>query len=310
MARSAARPPLTSFGISMLGPALLKFGNEEQKKHYLTADRPRRNPLVPGLFGAGRGQRPRRPADQGRRQGRPLAGQRPEGVDQLCRPGRLDLLPGPHFDRVQAWRDQLPAVRHGEPGVSTKPILLISGNSPFCETFFDDVKVPKDQLVGEVNKGWDVAKYLLGHEREMISGMGLGGGSAPALGRDARPVAEARRSAAARRDRRVRRRRPRLRGDERALHRPVEGRRSASRHAVDDEICRDRAQQAPPRTDHGGGRQRRAGMGQRAVEGRQAAARLASHQGQFDRGRHQRNPAQHRRQAHPSACREPDAWRC
>ena len=61
------------------------------------------------------------------------------------------------------------------PGVSTRPILLISGNSPFCETFFDDVRVPKDQLVGELNKGWDVAKYLLGHEREMISGMGLGG---------------------------------------------------------------------------------------------------------------------------------------
>ena len=60
-------------------------------------------------------------------------------------------------------------------GVSTRPILLISGNSPFCETFFDDVKVPKDQVVGEINKGWDVAKYLLGHEREMISGMGLGG---------------------------------------------------------------------------------------------------------------------------------------
>ena len=60
------------------------------------------------------------------------------------------------------------------PGVSTKPILLISGYSPFCETFFDDVEVPKDQLVGELNKGWDVAKYLLGHEREMISGMGLG----------------------------------------------------------------------------------------------------------------------------------------
>ena len=62
------------------------------------------------------------------------------------------------------------------PGVSTKPILLISGSSPFCETFFDDVKVPKDQIVGDVNKGWDVAKYLLGHEREMIAGMGLAGG--------------------------------------------------------------------------------------------------------------------------------------
>jgi alkylation response protein AidB-like acyl-CoA dehydrogenase len=67
-------------------------------------------------------------------------------------------------------------------GVSTKPILLISGYSPFCETFFDDVRVPKEQVVGEVNRGWDVAKYLLGHEREMISGMGLSGGSSEALG--------------------------------------------------------------------------------------------------------------------------------
>jgi alkylation response protein AidB-like acyl-CoA dehydrogenase len=73
------------------------------------------------------------------------------------------------------------------PGVSTKPILLISGNSPFCETFFDDVKVPKDQLVGEENKGWDVAKYLLGHEREMISGMGLGG-EKEALGKAVGPI--------------------------------------------------------------------------------------------------------------------------
>jgi hypothetical protein len=64
-------------------------------------------------------------------------------------------------------------------GVTTKPILLISGNSPFCETFFDDVEVPKTQYVGEINRGWDVAKYLLGHEREMISGGGAGGFVAP-----------------------------------------------------------------------------------------------------------------------------------
>jgi len=63
-------------------------------------------------------------------------------------------------------------------GVSTKPIKLISGVSPFCETFFDQVKVPKEQVVGTVNRGWDVAKYLLTHERQMISsgGQGLGGG--------------------------------------------------------------------------------------------------------------------------------------
>ena len=117
MARIGARNPLMSFGISMLGPALLKYGNEEQKKHYPDRDRPRRDPLVPGLFRARRGLRPRQPADQMRGQGRSLAGQRPEGLDQLCRQGRLDLLPGPHRSAgAQASGDQLPAVRHGEPG--------------------------------------------------------------------------------------------------------------------------------------------------------------------------------------------------
>ncbi len=65
------------------------------------------------------------------------------------------------------------------PGVTTRPILLISGNSPFCETFFDSVKVPKENLVYTLNKGWDVAKYLLTHERDMIGGMGLGGVGRP-----------------------------------------------------------------------------------------------------------------------------------
>ena len=65
-------------------------------------------------------------------------------------------------------------------GVSTKPIKLISGASVFCETFFDEVKVPKENLLGTENRGWDIAKYLLTHERQMISagGQGLFGGRA------------------------------------------------------------------------------------------------------------------------------------
>jgi alkylation response protein AidB-like acyl-CoA dehydrogenase len=58
------------------------------------------------------------------------------------------------------------------PGVGTKPILLISGKSPFCETFFDNVRVDKRNLVGTLNAGWDVAKYLLTHERAMIGSIG------------------------------------------------------------------------------------------------------------------------------------------
>jgi acyl-CoA dehydrogenase len=57
-------------------------------------------------------------------------------------------------------------------GVSTRPIKLISGKSPFTETFFDNVKVPKENIIGELNKGWTIAKYLLTHERQMIGGVG------------------------------------------------------------------------------------------------------------------------------------------
>jgi alkylation response protein AidB-like acyl-CoA dehydrogenase len=67
-------------------------------------------------------------------------------------------------------------------GVSTKPIKLISGTSPFCETFFDNVQVPKRQLVGTLNKGWEIAKYLLTHERTMIGGFGLAGGGMKGMG--------------------------------------------------------------------------------------------------------------------------------
>lgn len=60
-------------------------------------------------------------------------------------------------------------------GVEARPIKLISGSSPFCETFFTDVKVPKDQLVGELNAGWTIAKRLLQFERSSISAGGFGG---------------------------------------------------------------------------------------------------------------------------------------
>ncbi len=63
------------------------------------------------------------------------------------------------------------------PGVETRPITLISGSSPFCETFFTDVRVPKDQLVGRVGGGWEIAKRLLQYERQNISASGFGGAS-------------------------------------------------------------------------------------------------------------------------------------
>jgi acyl-CoA dehydrogenase len=176
MARINARNPLMSFGISMLGPALLKYGNEEQKKLYL-------NQIARGEIRWCQGY------------SEPGAGSDLASLQTKCEDkGDHWLVNGQkvwtsYADKAD-WifclvRTDPAAPKHqgisfllfdmASPGVSTKPILLISGYSPFCETFMDDVQVPKDQLVGTLNKGWDVAKYLLGHEREMISGMGLGG---------------------------------------------------------------------------------------------------------------------------------------
>ena len=176
MARINARNPLHSFGISMLGPALLKYGSEEQKKRFLPE-------IARGEIRWCQGY------------SEPNAGSDLASLQTKCEDkGDHWLVNGQkvwtsYADKAD-WifclvRTDFTAPKHkgisfilfdmASPGVSTKPILLISGSSPFCETFFDDVKVPKDQVVGEVNRGWDVAKYLLGHEREMISGMGLGG---------------------------------------------------------------------------------------------------------------------------------------
>ena len=177
MAAIGARAPLLSFGISMLGPALLKYGNEAQKKRFLPEIARGEIRWCQGYSEPGAGS--------------DLAGLQTKAED--C--GDHYLVNGQKvwtsYADLADWifclvRTSTESKHKGisfllfdmaSPGVSTKPILLISGNSPFCETFFDDVKVPKDQLVGEENKGWDVAKYLLGHEREMISGMGLGGDS-------------------------------------------------------------------------------------------------------------------------------------
>jgi acyl-CoA dehydrogenase len=170
------RPPLTSFGISMLGPALLKYGNEEQKKRFLTEIARGEIRWCQGYSEPGAGS--------------DLAGLQTKAEDKgdhyLVNGQKVWTSYADQADWIFCLVRTSTESKHGgisfllfdmeSPGVSTKPILLISGSSPFCETFFDDVKVPKDQLVGEVNKGWDVAKYLLGHEREMISGMGLGSG--------------------------------------------------------------------------------------------------------------------------------------
>ena len=183
MAAIGARLPLYSFGISMLGPALLKYGNEAQKKRFLTEIARGEIRWCQGYSepnaGSDLAALQTRAEDMGDHwlvNGQKVWTSYADKADWIFCLVRTDPSAPKHQGISFLLFDM------ASPGVSTRPILLISGNSPFCETFFDDVKVPKDQLVGALNKGWDVAKYLLGHEREMISGMGLGASSADSLG--------------------------------------------------------------------------------------------------------------------------------
>jgi acyl-CoA dehydrogenase len=169
------RPPLQSFGIWMLGPALLKYGSEEQKRLYLPQ-------IARGEIRWCQGySEPDAGSD--------LASLQTKAEDR----GDHFLVNGQKmwtsFADKADWifclvRTDPKAKKHEgisfilfdmeSPGVSTNPITLISGKSPFCQTFFVDVKVPKQNLIGELNKGWDIAKYLLTHEREMIGAVGTG----------------------------------------------------------------------------------------------------------------------------------------
>ena len=173
MARIGARPPLFSFGISMLGPALLKFGNEEQKKEHLTK-------IAQGKIWWCQGySEPNAGSDLASLQTRA----EDKGDHYLVTGQKVWTSYADYSDWIFCLvRTDPDAPKHlgisfllidmNSQGVSTQPIKLISGKSPFCETFFDNVKVPKENLVGELNKGWTIAKYLLTHERSMIGGVG------------------------------------------------------------------------------------------------------------------------------------------
>ena len=172
-----ARPALNSFGIWMLAPCIIEFGSEEQKREHLPK-------IIKGEIRWCQGY-----SEPG--SGSDLASLSTKAEDM----GDHYLVNGQkvwtsYADKAD-WIFALVRTGPQEPkhsgisfllidmatkGVSTKPITLISGKSPFCETFFDDVKAPKENLVGVENSGWTIAKKLLQHERNFISNFGLAGG--------------------------------------------------------------------------------------------------------------------------------------
>lgn len=173
--RIKARPPLFSFGLWMFGPALLEYGDEAQKKQHLPK-------IVRGEVRWCQGY------------SEPGAGSDLAALQTKCEDkGDHYLVNGQKIWTSYAneadWmfclvRTDFTVKHEGisfilfdmrSEGVETRPIKLISGSSPFCETFLTDVKVPKENLVGRVGGGWDIAKRLLQYERQSISAGGFGG---------------------------------------------------------------------------------------------------------------------------------------
>ncbi len=184
MAAVGAFNPIGGLGVMMFGPTLLEYGTEAQIKRHIP-------PIACGDLRWCQGF-----SEPGA--GSDLAGLQTRAEDS-----------GDHYlvDGQKIWTSGAnladwcfclvrtdPTRKHEgisfllidmrTPGVETRPIKLISGASPFCETFFTDVKVPKENLVGPLNGGWTIAKRLLQHERSSLStGGGAAGGdrSAPSL---------------------------------------------------------------------------------------------------------------------------------
>jgi alkylation response protein AidB-like acyl-CoA dehydrogenase len=185
------RAPLASFGLWMLGPVLLEYATEAQKKEHLPK-------IVGGEIRWCQGY------------SEPGAGSDLASLATRCEDaGDHWLINGQKIWTSYAnkadWcfclvRTDTAKKHEGisfvlidmtTPGVETRPIKLISGESPFCETFFTDVKIPKDNLVGRVNGGWEIAKRLLQYERQNISGgFASGGGGAGGAAGDVAEIAK------------------------------------------------------------------------------------------------------------------------
>ena len=166
MRRIDARPPLSGFGTSMLGPTLLEFGTDLQKQTHLPRIARAAVEWCQGYSEPGAGS--------------DLASLRTRAEDRgdhFVINGQKTWTSGAQF---ADWmfilvRTDPDAPKHqgisflllpmDQPGVRVKPIRLISGESPFNETFFDNAIASKEDLVGELNRGWSVGKRLLQHER-------------------------------------------------------------------------------------------------------------------------------------------------
>jgi alkylation response protein AidB-like acyl-CoA dehydrogenase len=179
MAKAGAfNPLLFGMGVTMIGPTILDYGTEAQKQTHIP-------PIVRGEVRWCVGySEPNAGSDLASLQMRcedagdhwRINGQKiwTSGADISDWCGAL-VRTNPAAKKHDGISFML--INMHQAGVETRPIKLISGASPFCETFFTDATAPKDALLGELNKGWSVGKRLLQHERASQTGAPMGGRS-------------------------------------------------------------------------------------------------------------------------------------
>jgi alkylation response protein AidB-like acyl-CoA dehydrogenase len=167
------RAPLRGMGLSMLGPVLLEYGTEEQRRTHIP-------PIIKGEIRWCQGySEPEAGSDLASLKTRAVL----QGEHFLVNGHKIWTSNAHHSDWIFCLVRTDPAAKKHEgisfllidmedPGVRPRPIRLISGASVFCETFIENVRVPAGNLVGELNKGWTIAKRLLEHERKGIGGIG------------------------------------------------------------------------------------------------------------------------------------------
>jgi alkylation response protein AidB-like acyl-CoA dehydrogenase len=165
----AGAPGLSPFGLSMVGPLILRFGTDEQKQRFLPG-------IIDGTVAWCQGySEPNAGSD--------LASLRTSAEDAgdhfVVNGQKTWTTYGQYADwifclvRTDASGKKQQGISFlliemNTPGVTVEPMLTLGGTPAFCETFFENVKVPKENLLGPLHGGWNLAKALLGHERTLI----------------------------------------------------------------------------------------------------------------------------------------------
>ncbi|MDW4499696.1 acyl-CoA dehydrogenase family protein [Sulfitobacter sp. D35] len=167
-------PRIVPFGLSMLGPVLQKFGSKEQQEHWLPRILSGEDWWCQGYSEPGAG------SDLASLKTRAVR----DGDHYVVNGQKTWTTLGQHANMIFCLVRTDPEAKPQEgisfllidmstPGVEVRPIVLLDGGAEVNEVFFDDVRVPVENLVGEENKGWTYAKYLLTHERTGIAGVGF-----------------------------------------------------------------------------------------------------------------------------------------